>query len=257
MKTKILLLIILLVFSLPILAQDKSDDDNDWERTTKIKVGGAGGVTPIAAFFNNNELDKSLKAVGLPALGSDPIYLVGGEGYGYIMFLKNVRMGGGAVSGSKTVSAIQNLGGGVSMKKDVEYSVSYGGFLIDYVLPIQDRLDIAAGFTIGGGNINLKMTRDDNSLKVWDSVWNDYGNINSQTRNYTRNLNGSFGVFNPHINIEYAILRWLQLRVGVGYPIMYSPEWTFDEKFTLNSVPSKVKTNGYTINAGIMFGFFN
>ncbi|MFA6456327.1 MAG: hypothetical protein WCW40_05845, partial [Bacteroidota bacterium] len=67
---------------------------------------------------------------------------------------------------------------------------------------------------------------------------------------------GGFAVFNPHINIEYTLLTWLQLRIGAGYPIMFSSEWKLDDKFDIDAVPSKIKANGYTINAGIMFGFF-
>lgn len=260
MKLKIFFVVLLLGASLSLFAQDKDtneEDNKDWDKPMKTKIGGAGGMISHIAFFDNAGIDKTLKVAGLPVLGSDPIYLVGGEGYGYIMFLKNVRFGGFGVQGSKTVSSIQNLGGTLNLKKEVEYTVSYSGFLVDYVLPIADKLDLSAGLTIGSGNVNIRMTRDDNSAKIWDSVWTEYGSITSQSRNYTRKLTGSFAVVNPHASIEYALLRWMQLRVGVSYPIMFSPEWKLDDKFLLDGVPSSIKTNGYTITAGLMFGFFN
>jgi hypothetical protein len=256
MKKQFVLILASLFLAIPLISQDKEDEEDNsstsrsyWNRS---KIGGAGGVTPIVGMFDNKEIDKFLKSSGLPALGTDPIYLIGGEGYGYIMFLKNIRMGGFGASGGKTVATI----GAGNLRKEVEYNVSYGGFLVDYVQPIAYRLDIALGASIGGGEVNLTMRRDDGGFKTWDTLWTDFGNPSKLTSSYTRKLNGTFVVFTPHINIEYSLLTWLQLRIGAGYPIMFSPEWKLDEKYDINNVPSKIKVSGYTINAGIMFGFF-
>lgn len=236
-----------------LFAQDEDESDRGFSYANRTKVGGAGGFTPVVALFDNKEIDKYLSTAGLPTLGSDPLYLVGGEGYGYIMFLKNVRMGGFGVGGSSTVTKLDLSS---NIRKEVEYSVSYGGFLVDYVRPIAYKLDVAVGATIGGGSIGITMRRDDGSFKHWDSLWTHYGDVNRNTSNYTRKLSGSFVTFNPHINLEYTILTWLQLRVGIGYPIMFSPDWKLDDKYEINSVPSAMKATGYTVNAGIMFGFF-
>ncbi|MDD8016752.1 MAG: hypothetical protein PHP42_00110 [Bacteroidota bacterium] len=247
---------VIVVFSIPLFAQEEgTEPEKEYSHPLRTKIGGAGGVTPIVTMFDNAGLDKFLGNAGLPKLGTDPVYLIGGEGYGYIMFIKNVRMGGFGVSGSRTVSLLQNSGGG-TLKKEVEYGISYGGFLVDYVVPVTYKVDVALGASIGGGSINVRMTRDDGSFKDWTDLWNKYGDVSSASGNYTRHLTGSFGVFNPHVSVEYTLLTWLQLRVGAGYPIFFSPDWKLDDKFTLDGVPSKIKANGYTINAGIMFGFF-
>lgn len=247
---KILLVLLSLFISLPLFAQN--NDDEEYSYWNRRKVGGAGGVTPIAGIFDNKEIDKYLNTAGFKELlGSDPIYLIGGEGYGYIMFLKNVRMGGWGASGSRTVSVFEG-----NMKKEVEYSVTYGGFLVDYVQPVAHKLDVALGASIGGGSVGITMHRDDGKFKRWDSLWIEYGNVNQTSSNYTRRLEGSYVVFNPRINIEYTPLTWFQLRVGIGYPIMFSPEWKLDEKVDVSDYPANIKLNGYTINAGIMFGFF-
>lgn len=261
MKSFIYFIIMAVTISLPVLSQDKEDEDQDsdsdrrysyWNRS---KLGGAGGVTPLVGIFDNKEIDVYLKGAGLPVLGTDPMYLIGGEGYGYIMFLRNVRMGGFGVTGKKSVSILQNVGGG-TLKKDVEYEVSYGGFLMDYVQPIAHRLDFALGASIGGGDINLTMRRDNGNFKNWNSLWTEFGDTSVTATNYTRKMNGTFVVFTPHVSIEYTLLTWMQLRIGAGYPIMFSPEWKLDDKYEVNAVPSKIKASGYTINAGIMFGYF-
>ena len=255
MKKILSCLLLISFFTFPIFAQDKDKDDeekgNEFSKPFSAKVGGAGGFTPVVGMFDNTEIDKYLKAANLPTLGSDPMYLMGGEGYGYIMFLKNVRFGGLGVSGHRTVSNVTN-----NIKKEVEYGVNYGGFLVDYVIPVSYKLDVAFGASIGGGSIDIRMTKDDGGFKTWDSLWTNYGTPNSTTSNYTRKLTGSFGVFNPHVNVEYTVLRWMQIRLGVGYPIIYSPDWKLDDQFTVENVPSKIKASGYTVNAGIMFGFF-
>jgi hypothetical protein len=253
---KIIVLALFFLLSLPILSQEKDNDDEDSPRYRKIKVGGAGGVTPILGFFDHAEINKALKIAGLPTLGSDPMYLIGGEGYGYIMFLKNVRFGGAGIAGKKSVTAY-DTSSGVKLQKDVDYTISYGGFLIDYVIPVADRLDIAVGFTIGGGSVNIEMRRDDGAFKDFNPVWTEYGSNAVQTKNYTRRLSGSFAAFQPHAQVEYALLPWLQLRLGASYPIMFSPEWKLDDQYKLNNVPANLKASGYTVNAGIMFGYFN
>jgi hypothetical protein len=254
-----LLLALLMLCSLPMIAQEDDEDEKDrreysyWNRT---KIGGSGGVTPIVGMFDNVEIDKFLTSAGMPTLGTDPLYLIGGEGHAYIMFLKNVRMGGFGAAGGKTVSAIQPITGGGSLRKEVDYKVSYGGFLIDYVQPVAYRLDVSIGASIGGGEMSFTMRRDNGNFKDWTTEWNDFGNPNSSAIGYTKKLTGTFVVFTPRVNIEYTLLTWLQLRIGAGYPVMYSPEWKLDDQYEVNAVPSKIKLNGYTINAGIMFGYF-
>ncbi len=245
---------LILAISFTAIAQDdKDENDRGYSYWNRTKIGGAGGVTPVVGMFDNKGIDAYLSKAGLPTLGSDPMYLIGGEGYGYIMFLKNVRMGGFGVTGTQTVNKYDAI---ANVRKEVDYTVSYGGFLMDYVQPIAYKLDVALGASIGGGMVEITMRRDNGNFKEWDTLWANYGDVNRLTSSYTRKLQGSYVVFTPHINIEYTLLTWMQLRVGVGYPIMFSPEWQLDEKYEVNSVPSNIKASGYTINAGIMFGFF-
>ncbi len=248
------LLGLILILASASLAQD---DDTTYEsaryRKPKIKVGGAGGFTPAWALFNFDEINKALTTAGIPAFKKEPMYLAGGEGYGYIMFLRNVRMGGSGVVGTLTATSYDPV---TNIKKDVNYHVSYGGFLIDYVVPLGDRIDFAVGLTIGGGSIDITTTSDDGKYKQWGQIWSEFGN-NDPTINVTRHLNGSFFTLQPSVKIEYALLRWFQLRVGVSYPYMSGASWKLEDDKEILGVPDNLKTNGPVITAGIMFGFFN
>lgn len=246
--------LVLIACSAPLMAQQSTDDsDSDQREPRHVKVGGAGGLITSLGFFKNDEINKTLKSVGMPALSSDPMVLVGGEGYGYIMFLPNLRLGGFGTGGKQTVTQFDPI---TNVKKDVEYHVTYGGFLIDYVIPAAHHFDIAGGFTIGAGSINIEMTRDNGSFKTWTDLWGEYG-ANNPTTNVTRTLSGAFVAFNPHVNLEYALLPWMQLRVGVAYPMLFNPSWQLNDRQDIQNVPSALKTDGVTVSGGIMLGFFN
>ena len=232
--------------------QETSSDFNQSNRT-KVKVGGAGGFTPAWGLFNFDAINTKLKGAGMPELKNQPMYLAGGEGYGYIMFLKNFRIGGSGVTGTISSTSYDPA---TNTEKNVDYHISYGGFLIDYVLPIGDGVDVSTGVTIGGGGIDITMSSDNGTYKQWNTLWSEFGN-NDSTTNITRHLNGSFFTLQPHVNIEYAILRWFQLRAVVSYPYMSGATWKLEGTQAILGVPGNLKTDGPVITAGIMFGFFN
>ncbi len=254
MKRIIAIASLLAIVALATFAQDEDSlgYSNNFRRT-KSKVGGAGGFTPAWGLFKFDEINKVLRSSGMPEMKSDPMYISGGEGYGYIMFLKNVRMGGKGMAGTISSTTYDPT---TNTKKNVDYRISYGGFLIDYVMPLGNRLDVSVGLTLGGGSIDITMNRDDGTYKQWDSLWTIFGK-NKDTKNTTQHLNGSFFALQPSANIEYAILKWFQIRIGVTYPLMFNATWKLENDKEILGVPDKLKPDGPVITAGIMFGFFN
>ncbi len=252
---KLLTAISLISFVVLTAAAQEQDSSTDFGQSNRAraKVGGAGGFTPAWGLFTFDAINSTLKGAGMPVLKNQPMYLAGGEGYGYIMFLKNVRVGGSGETGTVSSTSYDPA---TNTEKNVDYHVSYGGFLIDYVVPLGDRLDVAAGVTIGGGGIDITTSSDNGTFKQWNSLWSEFGN-NDSTTNITRHLNGSFFTVQPHVSIEYAILRWFQLRVGVSYPYMSGASWKLEDNQSILGVPENLKTDGPVITAGIMFGFFN
>ena len=149
---RILAVISFLSFAFLVAAAQDQDSSANFGQTNRLKakVGGAGGFTPAWGLFSFDAINSTLISAGMPPLSKRPMYLSGGEGYGYILLLKNVRIGGTGVTG--TVSSASYTPA-TNTEKNVDYHVSYGGFLIDYVVPVGDRLDLSAGVTIGGGGI--------------------------------------------------------------------------------------------------------
>ena len=257
MKRIIAIATLLTIVALMTFAQDEDSSgySNNFRRT-KSKVGGAGGFTPAWGLFKFDEINKVLDKYGLPKIPtSGPMYLAGGEGYGYIMFLKNVRIGGRGMAGTVSSTTFDPT---TNTKKSVDYRISYGGFLVDYVLPLGDRLDVSVGLSLGGGSIDITINRDDGSFKEWNNIWTELGGpSNTSTKYWTRHLDGSFFALAPSANIEYAILKWFQIRVGVTYPYMTNASWKLENDKEILNVPDKLKPDGPVITAGIMFGFFN
>ena len=256
-KTLTILLLAGLAYSVSIA----QDDDTNEPAVTKhraSKIGGAGGFMPSWGLFKFTEVNNALSQMGLPKFSDAPMYMSGGIGYGYPMFIRNMRIGGFGSGGTVTQSFDKvNTTTNKKTRYDVEYGISYGGFLIDYVVPVAARLDFSAGISFGGGTTHIKMTRDNGDLKSYDGLLQEFGRNDTTTGNYTRTLSGTFFTMVPNVNIEYALLPWFQLRIGVGYPIMTNPVWTMENGDKVSNVPAGLKADGPVINAGIMFGYFN
>ncbi|MDH3252241.1 MAG: hypothetical protein OEM41_05570, partial [Ignavibacteria bacterium] len=135
-----------------------------------------------------------------------------------------------------------------------------GGVTVEYVIPVVERFDIAIGGMFGGGGIDLILRQDAGGVKTWSDEWQSYQSGNYQTvgqiSSVTRKLTGSFLVWIPTLQLEYAILGWVALRGGISYVGMSSPSWELDDKHDLLGVPSNVNGKGFMINAGVLLGTF-
>jgi len=244
------LALLLIVDVFPLAAQEEEEEPlPPPRRQAAAKIGGAGGFTPLFLFWDVDAFNTFLPT-SVQKFDKSPMFLTGGQGFAYIMLVENLRIGGMGVGGSSKTSAI--TGG---FRRDVEVGINFGGVTIEYAIPIIERLDVVPGILFGGGSMRITMTRDDGSFKYWGSLWSDFDGSQA-TINYTRNLSGSFLVYQPSVQVEFAVLRWLAIRVGASYVGMGSPSWTLDEQFDVTNVPSKVNGQGWVIHTGIFAGTF-
>ncbi len=249
---------LMLIVSLSLLlifvgfAQEKEEEPIPPKRSTQAKIGGALGFTQNWLFLDIDPINDVLKSSGAGELSKGGMLLLGGQAYGYVLLFQNMRIGGNWAGGhlkSKLLSLPSKV------RKDIDLSVGFGGVTVDYVLPIRPRLDVAFGVLLGGGGMDIKLTQDRGDPKIWDEIWK-----NLEERNlileYTRKLSGSFFVYQPSVNVEFAVLRWLGLRAGVGYLGMAGGSWEIDDKYELLGVPDNVKGKGFILNGGIFVGTF-
>jgi hypothetical protein len=237
----------------PLLAQQQDEEEPfPPKHRAQPKLGGAGGFTQNLLFLDLDPINQVLASSGVTAFEKQPLLMLGGQGYGYIMIIPNLRVGGMGASGTMKSTLLDVPS---NTRRDVELSVGYGGVTIDYVVPVVPRLDVALGLLLGSGGMSLKLTRDNALAKVWDKTWQDFKNTDS-VYNYSQTLSGSFFVYQPSVNVEYALLRYLGLRAGVSYMGMVGSNWQVDNKFDLVGVPSAVSGKGFMVNGGIFLGTF-
>jgi len=112
------------------------------------------------------------------------------------------------------------------------------------------------------GELDLQLREDNGSTLTWGQEWTNFGSGNyqattgNQIMNITRTLSGSFLIWRPGVNIEYAFMGWLAGRIGVSYLGMSAPSWEVDGKYDLVGVPDNINGKGVTVNLGVMIGTF-
>ncbi len=253
MKHAFFLLLSFILFSnLYLLAQEEEEEPLPPKRSHVGKLGGAGGFTPSFLFLDVDPINKFLSQSNTASLDNGPLVLYGGQGYGYIMLVENLRVGGIGLSGTRHSKTWDPT---TSTRRDIDYTVGYGGVTIDYVIPLRPKLDLTAGIMLGGGGVDIKITKNIHSTSDWDDVWYDYG-LDAGIPEYSRKLSGSFFVFQPSVNLEYAIWRWVGVRVGVSYVGMVGGSWKMDDNYDITGVPSDINGNGFMINTGVFIGTF-
>jgi len=243
--------LLLLIFALPLFAQDQDDEPLPPPKPTgSTKIGGAAGFLQDWMFFDFGPINELMRAQGLGEFDKSSMYAIGGQGYAYILVVPNLRVGGMGITGS---SAVKTKSGNVV--REVDLHVGYGGVTIDYVYNLLPRLDITGGILFGGGGLDFTINRSYGLTQDWNTTWGEFSGA-AAVDEYSARLDGSFFIYRPSLNVEYSILRWVGLRVGVSYVGMSSPSWTRDEKFDLYGVPETITAQGWSINTGIFVGTF-
>jgi hypothetical protein len=251
MKKTLAIFLLTVLSSLVLFSQDDADSIPSPKKQI-IRMGGAGGFTPLILFWNVKNINEAISlGNSFPKFKDQPVVLLGGQGYGYIMFIQNLRIGGMGAGGGR-ISSLVGIDG---YRRDTELDVSFGGITLEYSIPITQRLDVVPGIMFGGGGLDLILRRDKYGIKNWDDLIGEYGSSDS-TGNFRRTFEGSYFICQPSLNFEYALLRWLGLRVGVSYLGMISPSWKLDETFDVVSVPDKLNGQGFMLNAGVFLGTF-
>ena len=242
--------ILLLNFTLTFAQEEDDEPLPPPKRPGATKIGGAGGFTQGWLFLNVDPINQMMRSENLAEFKKGGLFMLGGQGYGYILVVSNLRVGGIGMSGSMKSTTLRG-----NVVREVELSAGYGGVTIDFTLPIVLRLDVSFGMMLGTGGIDLKFNRSYGLGQQWGQTWNDFAD-SVPAREYSGTLSGSFFIYQPAMNVEFAVLRWLGVRAGVSYVGMSNPSWKRDDRFDLFGVPSDVNGKGWSFNTGIFIGTF-
>jgi len=245
--------ITLLLVSLTISVASAQDYPIPPKRTTASKVGFFAGVTPSWLFVDVAPINSFLVPSGGAPFKDNGIFMFGGAGAVYIGVINNLRLGGIGLGGGISSSSVDASG----IRRDADLDVGFGGITVEYVLPVIPRLDVALGGMLGWGGVDLILRKDTGQNLTWDDEWVNFGpGAPGTVENITRTLSGSYFVWMPTVNVEYAILGWMAIRVGAGYVGMSAPSWSVDGEYDLIGVPSDVNGEGFILNGGIFVGTF-
>jgi hypothetical protein len=251
MKRFVVLFLAMLLACTYVFAQQEEEPPIPPKRSKAGKVGAFGGFTPGWLFVDVGPINDFLVPAGGAPLEENGVFLWGGGGAAYIMLVPNLRVGGLGMSGSTKSTKLDAFG----VRRDAELNVGFGGVTFEYVIPVFERFDVAVGTMLGGGGIDLILRQDIGGISTWEGekllFQNGGPSVNSK-----RTLSGSYFVWVPSVNVEYAVLGWLGFRLGASYVGMTSPSWTVDDDHELLGVPSSVSGKGFMINAGVLVGTF-
>ncbi|MBI5474971.1 MAG: hypothetical protein HY961_21730 [Ignavibacteriae bacterium] len=246
------LVMMLLLVSCIAVAQE---DPIPPKRSKAAKIGGLFGYTPGWLFLDVAPINNFLLAAKGAAFKDQGMYMNGIGGAAFIMFVPNLRVGGLGMNGTLTSTSLV-----AGVRRDAELAVSFGGVTIEYVIPIAERLDFTVGAMLGGGGLEVTLRQHDGSALTWNQEWGNYEtgnyNLNGKISNITRKFDGSFYVYVPSLNLEYGILGWVGVRLGVSYVGMFSPTWRVDGNYDLLGVPDNIHGKGFMVNAGLFVGTF-
>lgn len=236
--------LLLLLSVMPLLAQSKSYFD--------APFGAGGGYTPSWLIPDLKGLNKYVGAFGTPELSTSGFYASGGAGFVYIGFLPGLRIGGMGMGGStkerKTVSGFT---------REVEYTSNFGGFTMEYTIPLVRKVGVSVGMVLGGGSSALRVSRHKTNVFLWDDVWTELSDGSQKADSYTRSLNHTYFTIVPTLNVDFSVYRFVSLRVGGGYSIAFGDTWKMDNDVEVANVPSDIKSGGLYISTGIFVGFFS
>jgi len=248
---KILLAILFVASCFSIM--QAQDEPIPPRRSKALKVGLFGGFTPGWLFVDVKAVNAFLTGGKGAAVSDGGIFMSGGTGSAYIMLLPNVRVGGMGMSGGLKSTSLD----AAQIRRDAELHVGFGGISIEYVVPIVERLDVAFGGILGWGGVDLTLRQSNGGASTWTSEQNAFSSWTlASPNNVTRKLSGSFFLWSPTVNVEYAVMSWMAVRVGASYVGMSAPSWKIDAEYDLLGVPSDISGRGLMIQGGILIGTF-
>jgi len=228
---------VLLFLSISAFAQLSEQSLN-----TVSKFGMAGGVSFNYLFPNISPLNSELKKSNMPEFPTSLITF-GGSGYVYVLFVRNLRLGGFGYGGSEEVS---------KQNRSSRLSISGGGITIEYTLPQIKGIAVSLGSVIGGGKINCDLFEFNENL-TWVGIWDEF-NGNSRVKHL--NFYKTYFLLMPTVNAEILLNRFIAFRIGAGYQIPLFGNWKTNDNIELSGVPNDLTSRGFVFTTGLLIGLF-
>jgi hypothetical protein len=248
-------------FASQIKAQTKdtthwNDEELYVEEAIKPSYFAVGGGVLGGVFLPNfTDLNKN---VAQPFVGQDlptSVFMLGGQGFITLPWIKNFRVGGMGYGGTTTCDC-QNVNVAGSLKnRMLTYSVGYGALTMDYVLPLGlKHFSIVPGLALGFGSVKLNVQQAENRASAFD-ITDEFG---SASTNITHTYHNGFFLYMPQLQFEYSIKGFSMIRATIAYQGTSMRTWMVDNGVSLGTTDKLATTNGSGLVAsvGVFFGLF-
>ncbi len=216
-----------------------------------------GGV--LGAFFKP-DLSAFNSNLGIPFVGKnyrEQVWMIGGQGFVTLPWVKNLRLGGMGYSGTSAdcgcIDTTVN-GGADTVNRYMTYEVGYAAITIDYVLPLRmGHFHIVPGVALGYGAVNLYLRQAQNRLS-----FDLNADFNGSSANYTHTYTSNFFLYMPQVQFEYSPIGFLMFRLSAGWQGTAMGTWTVDQGVSLGSANSLsgIKGSGLIVSLGAFLGLF-
>ena len=226
--------------------------------TSFFSVGGGilgAYFIPDLSAFNTN--------VAQPFVGSSykqQVWMVGGQGFITIPWVKNLRLGGIGMSGTSsdcgcTTDTITK--DSIAVNRYLTYSVGYGALTIDYVLPLHTgRFHIVPGIALGYGAVNIYARQAANRINF--DINNEFSGNPPDNVYTTHTYTSHFFLWMPQLQFEYSPIGLLMFRLTAGYQGTSMGSWSVDNGVSLGNTDnlSGIKGSGFVLSLGAFLGLF-
>ncbi len=190
----------------------------------------------------------------------EQVWMVGGQGFVTLPWVKNLRVGGMAYSGVSTDCGCgtdtvtdPHTGANATVNRFMDYEIGYGAMTIDYVLPLRTgRFHIVPGVALGFGSVNIFARQAANRLNFTLDDFN--GSSLYTTHTYTSH----FFLYMPQLQFEWAPLGYMMFRLTAAYQGTSMGAWSVDRNVELGNTDPLTGINGSGIvgSLGVFVGIF-
>lgn len=214
------------------------------------KFGLAIGFSPMWIVPNLEPINNQISGFGVDPLPNSGMYVSGVGGYAYVLFIKNLRIGGMGYSGDVTRNKSK-----LGINKEVSFHTGGGVVTIEYSFPGIKKFDVSLGIMIGGGSQEISIYRNNGNFS-WNGIWDQANNDSSSAGSFSEIIKNSFFTLSPTLNIDLPLNRFMAFRIGGGYIFSIGNDWTAANGQPIINVPSDLNGNSFFIQTGIYIGFF-
>lgn len=180
---------------------------------------GAGGFSFYLWKPDLGPINNELRSLGMPQF-SQSMILYGGQGFAHVS--DRMRIGGMGFGGSIRVKDMED-----GYAREASFSMSWGGFLMEYIILEPGDFEIYGGATLGWGAVSVHLQKTSGPAN-WDDLLSNFAAEEGTTDNISSNLEHSFFLAQPRLGIRYYLLDWLAVSGSVDYGLiaLSSGGWT-------------------------------